>query len=157
MAVGGFSRAPIRSATTLAWTRPFSARCRPGAFPGSIFPVVGVVPCRTSSTTVGAGPWAGERFDRGRAVAERLEPGRAGPERAGPERAEAERAEAERAEAERGDAGTGSHRRLCAVPSNRAPADSLTRVQSDVTDCHRCPRLVRWREGGGGHPGASLA
>jgi len=43
------------------------------------------------------------------------------------------------------------------VPSNRAPADSLARVQRDVTDCHRCPRLVRWREGVAANPRAAFA
>jgi uracil-DNA glycosylase family 4 len=32
------------------------------------------------------------------------------------------------------------------VASNRAEGDTLARVQQEVADCRRCPRLVRWRE-----------
>src|SRR5690606_21471780 len=45
----------MRSATASAWRCPASAMCRPGARPGSTLPVVGVWPCRTRSTRVGAG------------------------------------------------------------------------------------------------------
>src|ERR1700753_3180757 len=45
----------MRSAAAAAWACPFSARWRPGARPGSILPVVGVTPWRTSRTTVAAG------------------------------------------------------------------------------------------------------
>src|SRR5215470_13897087 len=43
----------MRAATTLAWRCPSSARCRPGACPGSTLPVVGVCPWRTRRTRVG--------------------------------------------------------------------------------------------------------
>ena len=45
----------IRAAAASAWLGPSSARCRPGARPGSVVPVVGVWPWRTSSTRVGCG------------------------------------------------------------------------------------------------------
>src|ERR1700679_92670 len=69
--------AAIRSATALAWVRPFSARCRPGARPGSILPVVGVVPWRTSRIRVAAGALAlrvvdGVRTDAGTGAHRRL-------------------------------------------------------------------------------------
>jgi uracil-DNA glycosylase len=51
-----------------------------------------------------------------------------------------------RAGADRADAGTGAHRRLCAVASNRVGRDSVAAVQREVEACRRCPRLVRWRE-----------
>ncbi len=56
----------MRSATAAACARPASARCRPGARPGSTAPVVGVCPWRTSSSSVrpgaagflrASGPW----------------------------------------------------------------------------------------------------
>ena len=37
------------------WALPVSARWRPGARPGSSLPVVGVLPWRTRSTSVGGG------------------------------------------------------------------------------------------------------
>src|SRR5262245_41771890 len=43
----------MRAATTFAWRCPSSARCRPGACPGSTLPVVGVCPWRTRRTRVG--------------------------------------------------------------------------------------------------------
>src|SRR5580658_6662543 len=52
MATGRRSRAAMRSATRSAWARPSSARWSPAAWPGSSLPVVGVLPCRTSSATV---------------------------------------------------------------------------------------------------------
>src|SRR5579863_1070632 len=45
----------MRPARRSACARPASERWSPGARPGSIFPVVGVVPCRTSNTVVGLG------------------------------------------------------------------------------------------------------
>src|SRR6202046_2783723 len=45
----------MRSAAAAACACPFSARCRPGAWPGSILPVVGVTPWRTRRTTVAGG------------------------------------------------------------------------------------------------------
>src|SRR6478672_6166501 len=42
---------PMRAAAASAWRRPSSERWRPGARPGSLTPVVGVSPWRTSSTT----------------------------------------------------------------------------------------------------------
>src|SRR5438309_10780870 len=45
----------MRSATASAWALPVSARCRPGARPGRSLPVVGVLPWRTRSTSVGGG------------------------------------------------------------------------------------------------------
>ena len=56
------------------------------------------------------------------------------------------RRDGDRVEADRADGGTGAHRRLCAVPSDRAPRDSLAAVQREVASCRRCPRLVSWRE-----------
>jgi uracil-DNA glycosylase len=43
------------------------------------------------------------------------------------------------------------------VPSSRARGDSLTRVQQEVADCRRCPRLVQWREQVAAEPRASFA
>src|SRR3984957_12012763 len=114
--------APIRAATPSAWTRPFSARCRPAARPGSILPVVGVAPWRTSRMRVEAGPWRLARDREGGA-----------------------------------GAGTSHHRRLCAVRSNRAGADSLEAVQQEVAACRLCPRLVQWRESVARAPRASFA
>src|SRR4051794_24517074 len=51
----------MRAATAAACSVPFSARCSPGARPGSVVPVVGVWPCRTSRTTVGGGGFFGVR------------------------------------------------------------------------------------------------
>ena len=48
-------RGAMRSAAASAWPRPASARWSPLARPGSTAPVVGVVPWRTSRTSVGAG------------------------------------------------------------------------------------------------------
>src|SRR3954471_16192445 len=45
----------MRAATAAACSWPLSARCSPGARPGSVVPVVGVWPWRTSRTTVGFG------------------------------------------------------------------------------------------------------
>src|SRR5215212_9560894 len=45
----------MRLATASAWACPVSARCRPGARPGSTLPVVAVWPWRTSRTSVGGG------------------------------------------------------------------------------------------------------
>src|SRR5688500_14480120 len=50
-----FSWDANRRPTAWAWACPTSDRCNPGARPGSNLPVVGVCPCRTSSTTVGRG------------------------------------------------------------------------------------------------------
>src|SRR5450631_4361586 len=122
MAVGALSRAPIRAATASAWARPFAARCRPPALPGRILPVVGVAPCRTRRTRVGAGAFRAGRVDERRA-----------------------------------DAGTGAHRRLFAMASNRARTDLLHAVQQEVTACRLCPRLVRWREQVAAAPRASFA
>jgi uracil-DNA glycosylase len=121
----------MRAATASAWASPLGERCRPGARPGRRLPVVGVVPCRTSRTSVGAGGLAWRR-DEGRD--------------------NDEVPLAERGEEERTAVGTGGHRRLCAMPPNRAavPApgarDALADVQWEVADCRRCPRLVAWRE-----------
>src|SRR5580658_5741761 len=106
----------MRWAATSAWARPFSARCRPGAWPGSTWPVVGVAPWRTSNTRVAGGG---------------LRP----PLRRGVGRA-----------ADRADGGTGSDPRLCRVASDRGQKDSLAAVQREVAACRRCPRLVEWRE-----------
>src|SRR5437773_1348233 len=46
----------MRRAAASACRRPSSERCRPGARPGSLMPVVGVAPWRTSSTNVGRAP-----------------------------------------------------------------------------------------------------
>src|SRR5580692_5033615 len=59
----------MRPAAAPACSCPFSERCSPAAWPGSILPVVGVTPCRTSRTTVAGGPWRPRRG--GRAGAER--------------------------------------------------------------------------------------
>ena len=71
-AVGFLASAPMRSAAATACARPFSERWSPGAWPGSILPVVGVVPCRTRSTTVAGGALrpraAGRRAEAGRSV-----------------------------------------------------------------------------------------
>jgi uracil-DNA glycosylase family 4 len=75
--------------------------------------------------------------DEGRRAADRVAPGRR--------------------DAGRADAGTGSHRTLCAVPSNRAQPNSLETVQQEVAECRRCPRLVQWREDVAAHPRASYA
>ena len=48
-------RSPSRRPTSAASARPCAARCRPGSLPGSTLPVVGVVPCRTSSRYVSRG------------------------------------------------------------------------------------------------------
>ena len=40
----GDDQTASRSATASAWVRPCSARCRPGARPGRIWPVDGVTP-----------------------------------------------------------------------------------------------------------------
>src|SRR3954454_7106427 len=53
----------MRAATLPAWTRPVSARCRPLARPGSVAPVVGVWPWRTSNNRVLVGG-AGGFFER---------------------------------------------------------------------------------------------
>ena len=47
--------AAMRSAARCACSTPASARCSPGARPGSSLPVVGVCPWRTSSTRVAFG------------------------------------------------------------------------------------------------------
>ena len=86
---GALARAAMRSAAAAACAWPFSARCRPAAWPGSILPVVGVVPWRTRRTTVAGGSLAAAP---GRRACGRRS-GRIG--------------------------GTEAHRRLCAVASNR--------------------------------------
>ena len=60
----------MRPAAAPACSCPFSERCSPGACPGSILPVVGVTPWRTSSTTVAGGALRPRRAG-GRAEAER--------------------------------------------------------------------------------------
>src|SRR6478736_7192484 len=54
MASTRFSSA-TRAAAAVAWSRPASERCNPGARPGSRWPVLGVWPCRTKSTSVEVG------------------------------------------------------------------------------------------------------
>ena len=56
------------------------------------------------------------------------------------------RPDGRRVEADRAVDGTGVHRRLCGVPSDRARRDSLAAVRREVSCCCRCPRLVAWRE-----------
>jgi uracil-DNA glycosylase family 4 len=68
-----------------------------------------------------------------------------------------ERREAGREGLGRADAGTGAHRRLCPVATNRARAAALAAVQQEVAGCRRCPRLVQWREEVARHPRASFA
>ena len=51
---GDLGELSMRAAAASAWRRPSSVRCRPGAWPGSLIPVVGVSPWRTSRTTVAA-------------------------------------------------------------------------------------------------------
>src|ERR1700722_11370324 len=66
----------MRSAAAAACACPLSARWRPGAWPGSILPVVGVTPWRTSRTTVGAGSLrprrVGVRAEADRAVGDTI-------------------------------------------------------------------------------------
>src|ERR1700691_5426058 len=57
----------MRSAAAPACSCPLSARCSPAAWPGSILPVVGVTPWRTSRTTVAGGAWRPRRGGRARA------------------------------------------------------------------------------------------
>src|ERR1700733_13730958 len=64
----------MRLAAAPACSCPLSARCSPAAWPGSILPVVGVAPWRTSNTTVAGGALRLRRGD-GRAEAERTDGG----------------------------------------------------------------------------------
>src|SRR6516165_5265188 len=89
----------MRSATACACALPVSARCRPGARPGSTLPVVGVVPWRTNSINVGGGGLGRE--------------------------------------------GMGSQRTYRVAVSTPV---ALARLESELTECRACPRLVAWRE-----------
>ena len=64
----------MRWATVSAWALPVSDRCRPGARPGRRVPVVGVRPCRTSSTRVGGGGLVAMRASTYRRAGPTLEP-----------------------------------------------------------------------------------
>src|SRR5712691_11968561 len=58
----------MRVAAASAWRRPSSVRCSPGAWPGSLIPVVGVSPWRTSRTTVAASAIRAGRLGHGPAL-----------------------------------------------------------------------------------------
>ena len=124
---GPWPSAAMRSATTAAWARPFSARCRPGAL---------------ARQHLAGG--------RGRAVADEEDDGRRRSLAAAAVAAGGERWSGRLAD-------TSAHRRLCAVASNRGPRDSLAAVQRDVAACRRCPRLVALARGGGRTGRASYA
>ena len=131
MATGRRAKAAMRSAARSAWARPSSARWRPAAWPGSTLPVVGVLPWRTSRTTV---TW------RRRVAASRRVPGAAtgGPRRRG----------TGRHAGEGGAPGWGHprHRRLARWRRLEPDRASLGHLEAEIEACRRCPRLVAWRE-----------
>src|SRR5690606_22244932 len=116
-------RAAMRSATASACSRPRSERCRPGARPGSTWPVVGVCPWRTSSTSVGGGV-----VERARAIVGATVPAWTC--------VGAQGRDLRRRGSRVGSSGM-------ADPSTRA---LLAAVEADVVACRACPRLVAWRE-----------
>ena len=82
---GPVRRAPaIRSATASAWAWPSSERWRPGARPGSTWPVVGVLPWRTRRTTVGRRGLPSAGHARSPYSVHGHRPDRRSPDRSGP-------------------------------------------------------------------------